>query len=468
MSSRVRLGIALAALLTALSAPWPFASVEPFWATTFAALVLAAASASALTAALWPATGPLPRAALVLACSLVAVPLLGVVPLPAGVVRALLPAGARLFESVGAHGDAPRGLSLYAPATWDALTLSAACAALALLVAGQACTPKRARILAWVLVGGGAAIAAFGLVQRLVEPDHQRMFWSVRLSEVTTPFGPYVNRNHFGGAMLLFGGVAAGLLLDAHARRRPRARAVAALALLVCGVALAGCASRGALVGAATAAALLVGATSGQRRVRAAVAVLLGVGLVTGALAATGLLDDLLRRFTHVQGRWENRFLVQADALRVWRAFPWMGTGAGTFAAVYPAFQSIDGTRHFEDAHSDWVQFLMETGVLGAACAAAVLLHVGGAVRAAWRRPGAGSALALGAAAGCAGLAAHGCFETNLHIPANALLAAATLGLAYGAALGASRPAAGSDGAVPSAMSGGAAAAAPDSEGSVA
>ena len=40
--------------------------------------------------------------------------------------------------------------------------------------------------------------------QRLIDPDPQRMFWSVEIYEVGTPFGPYVNRNHFGGAMLLF------------------------------------------------------------------------------------------------------------------------------------------------------------------------------------------------------------------------------------------------------------------------
>jgi O-antigen ligase len=151
-------------------------------------------------------------------------------------------------------------------------------------------------------------------------------------------------------------------------------------------------------------------------------------------MAAMGLLGDLTERLhLGLVGRERNRFAVQWDALRVFAGNPVFGTGAGTFAAVYPPFQTVDDLRSFSNAHGDWPQFLMETGLVGAA----FVVAAGAKAVACARRAAADTDprrwLVVAPAAGCLATCVHGLFETNLHLPANALLFASALSLAFAA-----------------------------------
>jgi len=428
--------VAWAALGVALLAPWPFASVEPFWWALAACLVI---SFTAIGQG-WECVrgvrpgGTLPLRGRLLAIALPCVAALGLLPLPAAIVDLVSPGNGVALAGALAPGEpAWRPLSLFAPATWDAVLLAAACAALAFTIADRSQHPGAAVRLLSAFVLGGTLIAAFGIVQRLVDPDPQRMFWSIEIYEVGTPFGPYVNRNHFGGAMLLFLGAAIGLAGRARLLGQRGALVAAALAAALFAVALLATTSRGAVLGAACTLGFLLVLSPKRARVRLAAACA-GLALVALAgLAAAGLLDDLTGRLFQVYGRWRNRFLVQRDALDVFLEFPVVGTGAGTFPWVFHVFQSVDDARHFSDAHSDWVQFLMETGVVGAGYAVTLVATLGGRVRAVALSESPDRWLVIGAASGLFGLAVHGFVETNLHIPANALLAAAIVGLVYGA-----------------------------------
>ena len=106
-----------------------------------------------------------------------------------------------------------------------------------------------------------------------------------------------------------------------------------------------------------------------------------------------------------------------------------------TFASAYPPFQTVDDVRFFSSAHSDWAQFLMETGVLGLAFAVAAGREFVARLRDAGADESPRRWHVIGPAAGCIALCVHGFFETNLHVPANALLFTVTLSLACGASL---------------------------------
>jgi O-antigen ligase len=432
------------ALGVALLAPWPFASVEPFWWALAACLILSfAATGQASACVRGTRVGELlPRSAIVLAVALPCVGALGALPLPAFLVDRLSPGNVTILS--GALSDGPpslRTLSLFAPATWDAVLMAAACAALAWMVADRSQHSGAAKNLCSAFVVGGAFIAVFGLAQRLIDPDPQQMFWSVEIYEVGTPFGPYVNRNHFGGAMLLFLGAAIGLVARARALEQTVTVVATAAAATLFAVALLATTSRGAVLGAACLLCFLIVFSPGKARWRL-IAACAGLCLVAIAgLAAAGLLDDLSGRLFNVYGRWRNRFLVQRDALGVFAEFPLVGTGAGTFPWVFHAFQSVDDARHFGDAHSDWVQFLMETGLVGAGYVVALVTMLGRRARSVVSSASPDRWLVMGALAGLVGLAAHGFVETNLHIPANAFLAAVAVGLAYGASGGLERSA---------------------------
>ncbi len=436
---------AFGALLVALLAPWPFASVEPFWWALAVALVLGITASGRGWSMLrqgrlrrrgLPTPDALPREALVFALALPLVAVLGALPLPAWIVDVISPAnGATLARSLPDGVPDWRTLSLFAPATWDATLLAAACAALAWSVADVTRSKRRMRPLLATFVLGGVLIAVFGIVQRLVDPDPQRMFWSVEIYEVGTPFGPYVNRNHFGGAMLLFLGSSIGLLVDAASRRRRRMVVAAGAAAVLFTVVLLATTSRGAVLGAVALVLFVLALAKGSARRKLAMACV-GLALVALAgVAAAGLFDELAGRLFHVYGRWRNRFLVQGDALGVFSQFPVVGTGAGTFAWVFHVFQGVDDVRHFNDAHSDWVQFLMETGLVGALYTLALATALARRLVRVAASDAPGRWAAIGTASGLFGIAVHGLVETNLHIPANALLAAAAVGLAYGASI---------------------------------
>lgn len=76
----------------------------------------------------------------------------------------------------------------------------------------------------------------------------------------------------------------------------------------------------------------------------------------------------------------------QAMFMETWTAagiFWPVGAGLGSFAGVYPRFQAVISGREFvEHAHSDYVQLLMETGVLGVLLGVLALLLLSAQV---WR-----------------------------------------------------------------------------------
>jgi O-antigen ligase len=424
-------------MAVACAAPWAFGALDAKWSAAASAACLAVGGlALALRALRRDPGAALPRRQELLLVALPAVAAIGLLPISGSVRAALSPGTAEVTALDPSTAASWHPISLDPRSTLSATALAAACALVFWAVALAARDESRARTLRGMLLTAGAALAAFGLVQRLVRYDPQAIYWSVQLPDVATPFGPYVNRNHFAGAMELVGFTAAGSVLAALAGGRRSAAfapgAAAALAL----VALVATTSRGALVGIAAGAAVLLLAAPRTQRRRAALAAAGAVVLVVLVVVVLGLGADLAKRFDPEEaGRWRNRFAVQRDAVRAFAGSPVFGTGAGTFAEVYPSFQSVNDVRTFGNAHSDWAQLLMETGLLGAAFAAAALAE---AWR--WTRDAAASVepsrwLAAGPLAGCAALCAHGLVETNLHVPANALLAAATLSLASAASL---------------------------------
>lgn len=117
-----------------------------------------------------------------------------------------------------------------------------------------------------------------------------------------------------------------------------------------------------------------------------------------------------------------------AVATACWRIFltrPWWGTGFGTFATAYPAFQTFDNGFIFQNAHNDYAQILAETGVLGAMCVLGFLVIWGRAfLRRRARNRGAGLVrnLQLAYFIGTAGFLLHSYGDFQFHAPGNALL----------------------------------------------
>jgi O-antigen ligase len=118
------------------------------------------------------------------------------------------------------------------------------------------------------------------------------------------------------------------------------------------------------------------------------------------------------------------RLTIDRDCLRMLLKRPFLGWGLGTFPVVYPEFRSFYTTFFVNQAHNDYLQLLVETGLAGFAIAVWFLVLV--FRRAAsklknWTENASG-ALTVAALLGCVGILVHSFLDFNLQIPANAAL----------------------------------------------
>jgi O-antigen ligase len=183
--------------------------------------------------------------------------------------------------------------------------------------------------------------------------------------------------------------------------------------------------------------------------------------LVTGGVMLTLCLGAIYAAFSTswvAQGRFGALLLPEArsgffeDAIRLFQTQPLQGSGPGVYRYAARLYRTGDVSGDPIFVHDDWLQGLAEYGFVGFGAALLVLilaLAAGargffGFVRLAARETGSpassSAGFVLGAVCGIVAGAVHSNVDFNLHIPANALLAAALLGLVTGARpLGASR-----------------------------
>jgi O-antigen ligase len=111
------------------------------------------------------------------------------------------------------------------------------------------------------------------------------------------------------------------------------------------------------------------------------------------------------------------------------RRFPLFGDGWNAFASAFPWYQTVWRTDWIGEAHNDYLQALIDGGVLGLALVAGLFfLALRGAVHRAPRSP-----VELGLFGALAGFAFHELVDFNGQIPANAATFVALAALAAAA-----------------------------------
>jgi O-antigen ligase len=159
--------------------------------------------------------------------------------------------------------------------------------------------------------------------------------------------------------------------------------------------------------------------------------------LLMGAflLVAIGILvwiggNELTRRMASMQTETRQelsggvRLTIDRDSLRMWREKPLLGWGLGTFPVVYPRFRSFFTSFFVNEAHNDYLQLLVETGLAGFLIAIWFLVLTFRHARPKlenWTDT-ANGALTVAALLGCLGILVHSFLDFNLQIPANAAL----------------------------------------------
>ncbi len=254
------------------------------------------------------------------------------------------------------------------------------------------------RLLWTVLLLNGAAVAAFGLVQKLTWDG--RIYWTYPLLVGGQPFGPFVNRNgaagylnlclaaglgiYFGKVVQLTSPLASQLTtLSAHRaafrpfhsrRALPRMpetdrlplSQLSALGLIAAG--MLATLSRGGIVSAGLAAAVvLVALAFTQHLNRRLVGVsLTGVGTL-GIVFRLGFDEELWSRLQTLQlplNR-DGRLQHWTDMLPAVHDFFWRGSGWGTYYYANRPYQRSLPDFWYVNADNEYFELLVEGGIVG-------------------------------------------------------------------------------------------------------
>lgn len=337
------------------------------------------------------------------------------------------------------------------------LALGLGCFGMYLLMAFVVVRPEARIIFVWILlagalvqgiVAGGQFFGVWGGQPQGWAVSEQLRLWYDK-GEATTIYrrahGFYINGNHLAWFLNTSGFFA--LALGAFGRGRAMAKIIwIYLGALCLSVSLL-CLSRGGLLALGAGmvfifvfSVLAISFSAPGRRI-AALAVLIGAFAIPAGLVFLILNEnDSIRARASMMFNEGYRPQVWLAALREFQLYPGFGAGPGAFAYFARQFRLDTFLNDDYFAHNDWLQLAADFGYpalvlallmaifhLATSCGASLRLLRG---RVSGMIPQSNSAaLILGAAASMVAFMVHSFFDFNMQLPANALLAAACLGI---------------------------------------
>ncbi|MBZ5642567.1 MAG: O-antigen ligase family protein [Acidobacteriia bacterium] len=275
----------------------------------------------------------------------------------------------------------------------------------------------------WFLLMLGFAVSLFAILQHFT--FNGKLYWVREMRYGGTPFGPYVNRNHFAGLMELL--IPPGVAIQVMGgERRDQMPLLALFTVLPIG-ALFLSASRGGIMSFVAEMAFLAILVILRRRERKAlVAAVLVVGFAVMLVSWLGI-GAAMERFESYKGLEVSegrRVGMLHGTMHIFLDHPVLGTGLGTLQQVYPRYETVYDGLVVNHAHNDYAEALAETGAIGGICFGLFLVAL---FWNGWKiltadTDGRNLAYHAGALIACLGLLVHAFVDFNFHIPSNALL----------------------------------------------
>ena len=327
------------------------------------------------------------------------------------------------------------GMTAYRSITLARAVLFLTYAAILFLVSHTLRSDRDLRLFSTWFSVFGFLVALFAIAQVFTDKTG-KLYW-VRMPRFGSwTDGPYVDHSHYAGLMEML--LPLPLVLAVLGVERGPKRALLWLSAGTIAASIFLSQSRGGvlamLIELAFLAALTLPKTSLRRHHRRNF--LLAAAAIT-FLAFVGWLggETLLQRFSVVRQQdlmQPGRPLILKDSLRLIARKPVTGWGLGTYPLVFPQFRSFYTSLFVNHAHDDYVEFIAETGLVGAAAIAwfLIALYRAGLRKARTQQSRIIDAMTLAALTSCTAIVAHSFWDFNLQIPANAALFFAFCGLA--------------------------------------
>jgi O-antigen ligase len=367
-------------------------------------------------------------------------------PLPLSAIKHLSPAAYAVYRDAGSTLNLQMGwrtISLDPMATREEFLKVLTYATLFWVILNNFRQRRQLEGIVAIIIGTGFFLAVFGIIQEYAW--NGKIYWVRELTQGGSPFGPYVNRNHFAGYMEIVIPLTIGYLLaQSPLRREPislrgrfllwtSAQTSKSILLMFAAMFMAASllltGSRGGLVsltGSMVFFAVMIRMKRTSRRKGSRVVLAFcSLGLIAaiwiGGNSALLSVERLEKGFQEPST--EQRLVLWQDTLRMAKDFIRFGSGFNTFEEVYPKYKTLPVQAVFQYAHNDYLQLLAEGGIVPFGLAVWSLIAWYRKVVVKWleRHDPFAAYMTLGGMTAVFAILIHSLTDFNLHIPANAL-----------------------------------------------
>jgi O-antigen ligase len=283
---------------------------------------------------------------------------------------------------------------------------------------------SQAKTLAVMTSVYGVCLATFSMLQGL--SPNGKLYW------IRTPrfggwiYGPYVNHNNYAGLMEMLAPIPLVFCLTRYAHGSVRTVAAAGAALMAGTIFLSG--SRAGMI-AFTAELILLGLVviKLQKSIKLAsgfwvfAVLMLGLLIWVGGSALSQRVKTIGEE-TRQEMSGGTRWSIDKDGIHMFAKRPILGWGLGTFSTAYPQFRTFYTHFSVNEAHNDYLQFLVESGLAGFGI---ILWFLARTLRNGFRKlenwtDDINGAVAVASLLGITGILVHSFVDFNLQVPANA------------------------------------------------
>ena len=275
-----------------------------------------------------------------------------------------------------------------------------------------------------VLAVFGFLLAVFGIIQHTT--GNGKIYWFRELTHGGSPFGPFVNRNHFAGFIGMVIPLSLGVGLMSRSLEKKIMYAFFSITMTV---ALFFSLSRGGIVsffaGIMVFAFVVFGKTYSVRRL---VPVFLFIIILASYLLYLGIAP-IIDRFSQTDVSNEQRLLAWQGVLSALKDYPVFGSGLGTFQYIFKIYKPDGLYLYWDHAHNDYLELLLEIGIVGTIIVAIFFFFE---LKTILKTPWEGKEIYLHAAflSSITTIAVQSVVDFNLQIPSNAIAIFLILGMA--------------------------------------
>lgn len=439
-----------------LFSPLAFGTVEPWSLTIMETLIFLALflffsiKAKRKESSLYEIPGIIPLTCLLLYM------LFQLVPIPSGIMKIISPETYVLFQET---------LSFDKPIQWMTISINhkatiaeffriASYGAFYILTVQILTDKDLLKKVITVVVVFASMLSLFGILQHILSND--KIFWFRELTMGGTPFGPYVNRNHYAGLMEMLFPLVLGLFIfykphvsyksfrekiaEIFNLQRTNIHILLGFAGILIGTSVFLTLSRSGIVSLCLSMAIFgfIVSVRGMSRTRGIIIMIVFL-LIALSVGWFGW-DPIFERFEkimNVQGDIsEQRLQLWKDSRNILIDFPVTGTGFGSFINIYPRYRTISGDSIADHAHNDYIELLTNGGIISFLIFLWFVFTVlYKSFKTYFKRHEIYSIyIFLGCITGIISIFMHSTTDFNLHIGANGLYFAFLFGLAVSAA----------------------------------